>query len=102
MTSTASKRAPCGERLEDVYSAGDLAATLPKDTFPSRKHDPRHVFVAVTDALMLDDDSRQTPATVCQTWVADEIHMTRVLAFFGKPPVSKPLTADEAVGFNHN
>jgi glutamate decarboxylase len=63
-----------GELLDDIYSAGDLAQALPKQTFPDSERDPRHVFAAVRDELMLDGNSRQNLATFCQTWVDDEIH----------------------------
>jgi glutamate decarboxylase len=62
------------ELLDDIYSAGDLAQALPKQTFPDSERDPRHVFAAVRDELMLDGNSRQNLATFCQTWVDDEIH----------------------------
>ena len=62
------------ELLDDIYSAGDLAQALPKQTFPDSERDPRHVLAAVRDELMLDGNSRQNLATFCQTWVDDEIH----------------------------
>lgn len=62
------------ELLDDVYSASDLSGPLPKTVFPPSERDPRHVFAAVRDELMLDGNSRQNLATFCQTWVDDEIH----------------------------
>nr|WP_246252512.1 glutamate decarboxylase [Ancylobacter pratisalsi] len=46
---------------------------MPKFHFPKAERDPRHVFAAVRDELMLDGNSRQNLATFCQTWVDDEI-----------------------------
>ncbi|QIB36368.1 glutamate decarboxylase [Ancylobacter pratisalsi] len=61
------------EVLDDVYSSSDLLKQLPKFHFPKAERDPRHVFAAVRDELMLDGNSRQNLATFCQTWVDDEI-----------------------------
>uniref|UniRef100_UPI00235EAF7A pyridoxal-dependent decarboxylase n=2 Tax=Morganellaceae TaxID=1903414 RepID=UPI00235EAF7A len=47
--------------------------SLPKNKFPLKEQDPRNVFSAVRDELMLDGNSRQNLATFCQTWVDDEI-----------------------------
>ncbi|MFG1419002.1 glutamate decarboxylase [Xanthobacter sp. V0B-10] len=68
--SSASLRA---ELLDDVYSSGDLHVQMPKFGFPAQEHEPRHVFAAVRDELMLDGNSRQNLATFCQTWVDPEI-----------------------------
>ena len=73
MTSDPSKNALRDELLDDVYSAVDLSGALPKFAFPPSEADPRHVFAAVRDELMLDGNSRQNLATFCQTWVDDEI-----------------------------
>ncbi|MCT0208188.1 glutamate decarboxylase [Synechococcus sp. CS-1332] len=59
---------------DDIYSSSDLSVTLPKSHFPSREHNPRAVFAAIRDELMLDGNSRQNLATFCQTWVEDEVH----------------------------
>ncbi len=59
--------------LDDVYSSRDLLKALPKAGFPPRQRDPRHVFAAVRDELMLDGNSRQNLATFCQTWVDEEV-----------------------------
>ena len=48
--------------------------TLPKSHFPSKEHNPRAVFAAIRDELMLDGHSRQNLAAFCQTWVEDEMH----------------------------
>lgn len=58
---------------DDVYSSIDLALSLPKSEFPAEERNPRHVFNAIRDELMLDGNSRQNLATFCQTWVDDEI-----------------------------
>ncbi|MFI5409504.1 glutamate decarboxylase [Kaistia sp. UC242_56] len=75
MIVTASKASAAlrGEILDDIYSSEDLALCLPKTTFPAVEREPRHVFAAVRDELMLDGNSRQNLATFCQTWVDDEI-----------------------------
>ncbi|MFC4625932.1 glutamate decarboxylase [Daeguia caeni] len=59
--------------LDDIYGSVDLATSLPKSHFPKHERDPRSVFAAVRDELMLDGNSRQNLATFCQTWVDDEI-----------------------------
>lgn len=64
---------PTYSELDDVYSSFDLSQSLPKTQFPAKERDPRNVFSAVRDELMLDGNSRQNLATFCQTWVDDEI-----------------------------
>lgn len=64
---------PTYSELDDVYASLDLSQSLPKTQFPLKEHDPRNVFSAVRDELMLDGNSRQNLATFCQTWVDDEI-----------------------------
>jgi len=59
--------------LDDIYGSYDLSRTLPKTEFPQNESNPRNVFSAVRDELMLDGNSRQNLATFCQTWVDDEI-----------------------------
>lgn len=59
--------------LDDIYASLDLSQSLPKSKFPTKESDPRNVFSAVRDELMLDGNSRQNLATFCQTWVDDEI-----------------------------
>lgn len=46
---------------------------MPKQNFPTTERDPRAVFAALRDELMLDGNSRQNLATFCQTWVEDEV-----------------------------
>lgn len=65
--------APAYDGLDDVYASVDLSSSLPKSKFPLKEKDPRNVFSAVRDELMLDGNSRQNLATFCQTWVDDEI-----------------------------
>ncbi|MCG5372279.1 pyridoxal-dependent decarboxylase, partial [Providencia rettgeri] len=59
--------------LDDVYGSLELSKSLPKNQFPKEERDPRNVFSAIRDELMLDGNSRQNLATFCQTWVDDEI-----------------------------
>ena len=61
------------ESFDDVYASVELSRALPKSRFPDKEQNPRHVFNAVRDELMLDGNSRQNLATFCQTWVDDEI-----------------------------
>lgn len=63
-----------GDFDDETYGAGDLAAGLPKSAFPEGERDPRRVFAAVRDELMLDGNSRQNLATFCQTWEEPEVH----------------------------
>ncbi len=64
---------PNYSELDDVYASFDLSQSLPKTQFPLKERDPRNVYSAVRDELMLDGNSRQNLATFCQTWVDDEI-----------------------------
>lgn len=59
--------------IDDIYASLELSKSLPKNKFPLKEQDPRNVFGAVRDELMLDGNSRQNLATFCQTWVDDEI-----------------------------
>lgn len=58
---------------DDVYASIELATSLPKTAFPLQESNPRNVYNAIHDELMLDGNSRQNLATFCQTWVDDEI-----------------------------
>lgn len=73
MTSDFSTSTLRDDLLGDAYSSGDFLQGLPKVGFPSAEQNPRHVFAAVRDELMLDGNSRQNLATFCQTWVEDEV-----------------------------
>ena len=59
--------------LDDIYASSDLRQVLPRYQMPEQESDPRHIYQAVHDELMLDGNSRQNLATFCQTWVDDEI-----------------------------
>jgi glutamate decarboxylase len=62
-------------RLNDeVYVSADLSRTMPKHKFPEPERDPRAVYAAVHDELMLDGNARQNLATFCQTWEEPELH----------------------------
>ncbi len=64
-----------GEDVDDErYGSSDLATGLPKSAFPDIERDPRRIYAAVRDELMLDGNSRQNLATFCQTWEEPEIH----------------------------
>ncbi|WP_350444818.1 glutamate decarboxylase [Proteus vulgaris] len=56
-----------------MYASLNLSQSLPKTKIPQKENNPRNVFNAVRDELMLDGNSRQNLATFCQTWVDDEI-----------------------------
>jgi len=47
---------------------------LPKKHFPRLERDPRRIYQAVRDELLLDGNSRQNLATFCQTWIEPEVH----------------------------
>ena len=66
---------------DDIYSSSDLSQTLPKRHFPPAESNPRAVFAAIRDELMLDGNSRQNLTTFCQTWVEDEVHALMDLCF---------------------
>ena len=62
-------------RLNDeVYASADLSRAMPKYRFPEPERDPRAVYAAVHDELMLDGNARQNLATFCQTWEEPELH----------------------------
>jgi glutamate decarboxylase len=66
---------PPREKSPDaIYASAELAASLPKDRFPRAERDPREVYAAVHDELLLDGNARQNLATFCQTWEEPEIH----------------------------
>ncbi|MCG6878497.1 MAG: glutamate decarboxylase [Deltaproteobacteria bacterium] len=60
--------------LDDVFASADLSVRMPKFKFPNGEHNPRHVYQAVHDELMLDGNSRQNLATFCSTWIEPEVH----------------------------
>ncbi|RLA04416.1 MAG: glutamate decarboxylase, partial [Gammaproteobacteria bacterium] len=59
---------------DDIYTREEFNSGLPKNKFPSTEDDPRTVYAAVHDELMLDGNARQNLATFCQTWEEPEIH----------------------------
>lgn len=63
-----------GSHHEEIFSSDDLASPLPKKHFPRHERDPRRIYQAVRDELLLDGNSRQNLATFCQTWVEPEVH----------------------------
>jgi len=63
------------ELIDDsVFAAADLADAMPSFGFPANEREPREVFQAIHDELMLDGNSRQNLATFCQTWEEPEVH----------------------------
>src|SRR5271165_6417844 len=60
--------------LDEVYASVDLSRSLTKYRFPEPECDPRIIYAAVHDELMLDGNSRQNLATFCQTWEEPELH----------------------------
>jgi glutamate decarboxylase len=59
---------------DEVYASVDLSRSLPKYKFPEPERDPRAIYAAVHDELMLDGNCRQNLATFCQTWEEPELH----------------------------
>lgn len=50
---------------DEVYASVDLSWCMPKYKFPEPERDPRAIYAAVHDELMLDGNSRQNLATFC-------------------------------------
>jgi len=63
-----------GGSHDEIFASDDLASPLPKKHFPRHERDPRRIYQAVRDELLLDGNSRQNLATFCQTWVEPEVH----------------------------
>ena len=59
---------------DDFYGILASGSGIPKSEFPPSELNPRLVYQAVHDELMLDGNSRQNLATFCQTWVEPEVH----------------------------
>ncbi|MEO0990535.1 MAG: glutamate decarboxylase [Pseudomonadota bacterium] len=59
---------------DSVYGSDYLSEPLAARGFPEPENDPRRVFAAVRDELMLDGNARQNLATFCQTYEEPEIH----------------------------
>jgi glutamate decarboxylase len=62
-----------GDHNQDIFASEDLANPLPKKHFPRHLRDPRRIYQAVRDELLLDGNSRQNLATFCQTWMEPEV-----------------------------
>lgn len=56
---------------DEIFASDELLA---KKHFPNHERDPRHIYQAVRDELLLDGNSRQNLATFCQTWIEPEVH----------------------------
>lgn len=67
-------------RDDDIYASSELSSILPKTKFPDFERNPRNVFSAVRDELMLDGNSRQNLATFCQTWIDEEVQELMALS----------------------
>ncbi len=63
-----------GTDNDEIYGSTDFGEPLPKSGFPDRERNPRFVYSAVSDELMLDGNARQNLATFCQTWEEPEVH----------------------------
>ncbi|RKS85088.1 glutamate decarboxylase [Orbus hercynius] len=61
--------------LDDVYGSYELGQILPKSKIPQNQNNPKFVFQAVHDELMLDGNARQNLATFCQTWEDPEVRI---------------------------
>lgn len=61
-------------QFDEVYGSDYLSAPLSAKGFPSDENDPRRVYSAIRDELMLDGNARQNLATFCQTFEEPEIH----------------------------
>ncbi len=59
---------------DDLYGNEMFDSSLPKNNFPTSENDPRRIYTAVHDELMLDGNARQNLATFCQTWEEPEVH----------------------------
>ncbi len=59
---------------DEIYGRAESSSGLPKNNFPSSEDNPRAIYTAIHDELMLDGNSRQNLATFCQTWEEPEVH----------------------------
>ena len=64
-----------GSHDDAIFASDDMANTLPKKHFPTHERDPRCIYQAVRDELLLDGNSRQNLATFCQTWIEPEVRL---------------------------
>jgi len=58
--------------LDDVFSTPLSERPLPKRRMPHHENDPRAVYEAIRDELLIDGNSAQNLATFCTTWNSDE------------------------------
>jgi glutamate decarboxylase len=59
---------------DETYGRAESSSGLAKNEFPASEDDPRVIYTAIHDELMLDGNSRQNLATFCQTWEEPEVH----------------------------
>jgi glutamate decarboxylase len=57
-----------------LFASEESEHMLPRKHFPRHERDPRTIYQAVHDELLLDGNSRQNLATFCQTWMEPEVH----------------------------
>ena len=69
-----SSKLPADNQNDAIYSSKALWNRLAKDHFPASEQNPRAIYQAVHDELLLDGNSRQNLATFCQTWLEPELH----------------------------
>lgn len=68
-------KSPQAKDFDDaIYGSSYLSQPLAEIGFPAAENDPRGVYAAIRDELMLDGNSRQNLATFCQTYEEPEIH----------------------------
>jgi glutamate decarboxylase len=66
---------PAGStNFDDPFVLLDDAQSLDFSSFPDIQRNPRAIYQAVRDELLLDGNSRQNLATFCQTWLEPEVH----------------------------
>ena len=59
---------------DEIYGREESSSGLAKNKFPASEDNPRVIYTAIHDELMLDGNSRQNLATFCQTWEEPEVH----------------------------
>ncbi len=59
---------------DDIFASLDFMQVMPKYEMPEEQRDPKVIYQAIRDELLLDGNSRQNLATFCQTWLDEEIH----------------------------
>jgi len=58
---------------DPVLLSSFVSKPAPKNEFPKEEIEPRAAYQLVHDELLLDGNSRQNLATLCQTWVEPEV-----------------------------